>query len=206
MARPAPGDLYEGIVATGAVATRAEAKVAMLGAMYGATRATAGGSCRGSPARSRRRSRSSRTRPASGRAGGVVSHPPRAHLAASASPAATSSPPRDGPATSTAACAPGVASPATSSCRAPRPSGRSAGWAPCAARLARAVRARPGRAAPRVLPARRGRRAHAGGRGGRGRRASSRSAAAEAGRLLFGSAPVRFPVTVATVQAYSDAK
>ena len=32
------------------------------------------------------------------------------------------------------------------------------------------------------------------------------AAAAEAGRLLFGSAPVRFPVTVATVQAYSDAK
>ena len=31
------GDMYEGIVASGAVATRDQAKVAMLGAMYGAT-------------------------------------------------------------------------------------------------------------------------------------------------------------------------
>jgi DNA polymerase-1 len=35
-------DLYEGIVASGAVATRAEAKVGMLGAMYGATRGESG--------------------------------------------------------------------------------------------------------------------------------------------------------------------
>jgi DNA polymerase-1 len=37
MAAAGRGDLYNGIVASGAVATRAEAKVAMLGAMYGAT-------------------------------------------------------------------------------------------------------------------------------------------------------------------------
>jgi len=37
MALAGRGDLYEGIVASGAVKTRAEAKVAMLGAMYGAT-------------------------------------------------------------------------------------------------------------------------------------------------------------------------
>ena len=37
MADAGRGDLYEGIVASGAVKTRAEAKVAMLGAMYGAT-------------------------------------------------------------------------------------------------------------------------------------------------------------------------
>jgi len=37
MADAGRGDLYEGIVASGAVSTRAEAKVAMLGAMYGAT-------------------------------------------------------------------------------------------------------------------------------------------------------------------------
>ena len=36
------GDLYEGIVASGAVDTRAHAKVAMLGAMYGATSGEAG--------------------------------------------------------------------------------------------------------------------------------------------------------------------
>jgi DNA polymerase-1 len=35
-------DLYSGIVASGAVATRAEAKVAMLGAMYGATTGESG--------------------------------------------------------------------------------------------------------------------------------------------------------------------
>ena len=42
MARAGSGDLYEGIVASGAVATRAEAKVAMLGAMYGATQGESG--------------------------------------------------------------------------------------------------------------------------------------------------------------------
>ncbi|WP_456285531.1 bifunctional 3'-5' exonuclease/DNA polymerase [Microbacterium sp. JZ70] len=43
MARAAAGaDLYEGIVASGAVATRAEAKIAVLGAMYGATTGDAG--------------------------------------------------------------------------------------------------------------------------------------------------------------------
>ncbi|WP_438352898.1 bifunctional 3'-5' exonuclease/DNA polymerase [Microbacterium sp. CJ88] len=35
-------DLYEGVVASGAVATRAEAKIAMLGAMYGATTGDSG--------------------------------------------------------------------------------------------------------------------------------------------------------------------
>ena len=42
MAAAGQGDLYEGIVASGAVATRAEAKVAMLGAMYGATQGESG--------------------------------------------------------------------------------------------------------------------------------------------------------------------
>lgn len=36
------GDMYEGIVASGAVATRADAKIAMLGAMYGATSGDSG--------------------------------------------------------------------------------------------------------------------------------------------------------------------
>lgn len=36
--------------------------------------------------------------------------------------------------------------------------------------------------------------------------ATLRAAADEAGRLLFGSAPVSFPITVAAVQRYSDAK
>ena len=42
MAEAGRGDLYEGIVASGAVATRAEAKLAMLGAMYGATSGESG--------------------------------------------------------------------------------------------------------------------------------------------------------------------
>ena len=42
MAEAGEGDMYEGIVASGAVATRAEAKVAMLGAMYGATTGDSG--------------------------------------------------------------------------------------------------------------------------------------------------------------------
>jgi len=42
MAEAGRGDLYEGIVKSGAVKTRAEAKVAMLGAMYGATSGESG--------------------------------------------------------------------------------------------------------------------------------------------------------------------
>ena len=42
MAEAGRGDLYEGIVASGAVATRADAKLAMLGAMYGATQGESG--------------------------------------------------------------------------------------------------------------------------------------------------------------------
>jgi len=42
MAEAGRGDLYEGIVASGAVKTRAEAKIAMLGAMYGATTGESG--------------------------------------------------------------------------------------------------------------------------------------------------------------------
>jgi DNA polymerase-1 len=42
MAKAGEGDMYEGIVASGAVATRAQAKIAMLGAMYGATTGESG--------------------------------------------------------------------------------------------------------------------------------------------------------------------
>ncbi|MGV8884960.1 MAG: bifunctional 3'-5' exonuclease/DNA polymerase [Microbacteriaceae bacterium] len=42
MAAAGSGDLYEGIVASGAVSTRGEAKIAMLGAMYGATTGESG--------------------------------------------------------------------------------------------------------------------------------------------------------------------
>ena len=42
MAKAGEGDMYEGIVASGAVTTRAQAKIAMLGAMYGATTGDSG--------------------------------------------------------------------------------------------------------------------------------------------------------------------
>jgi DNA polymerase I len=42
MAKAGDGDIYEGIVASGAVKTRAEAKIAMLGAMYGGTTGDSG--------------------------------------------------------------------------------------------------------------------------------------------------------------------
>src|SRR3954447_1213046 len=44
-------DLYQGMVASGAVATRAEAKVGMLGAMYGGTRGESGRMMQGLPRR-----------------------------------------------------------------------------------------------------------------------------------------------------------
>ena len=36
--------------------------------------------------------------------------------------------------------------------------------------------------------------------------AAAREAAAEAGRLVFGPTPVRFPVTTAVVTSYADAQ
>ena len=42
MAKAGEGDMYEGIVASGAVETRAQAKIALLGAMYGATTGESG--------------------------------------------------------------------------------------------------------------------------------------------------------------------
>lgn len=128
MARAGSGDLYEGIVATGAVATRAEAKVAMLGAMYGATQGDGG---RLMPRLTRAFPRAIALVEDAARVGeaGESSRPSSVAPRPLRAPAPRSSRPRWGVPTSIAACGPGVDSPATSWCRAPRPSGRSAGWA-----------------------------------------------------------------------------
>src|SRR5690606_23275023 len=126
------GDLYQGLVDQGVIDTRDHAKVAMLGALYGATtgrsgelvprlprafpRATAvvaGAAWSapgwGAPRRSRRRR----------------GRPPRTGSTSPAPPTTTAVSPAGWPAT-------GGASPATSSSRAPPRSGRCAGWRTCA--------------------------------------------------------------------------
>ena len=128
-------DLYAGIVERGAVATRAEAKVAMLGAMYGATTGDSG--------RLMPRLRSIFPRAMSlvddaartGEQGGIVTT-----WLGRSSPAAVTGwreaqsragiPRRCRPTSAAPARVRATAgdSPAISSCRAPRPSGRSPGW------------------------------------------------------------------------------
>ena len=165
-------DLYQGMVASGAVATRAEAKVGMLGAMYGGTRGESG---RMMPRLARRYPRAIGLVEEAARAGerGEVVHTllgrgspvptgawARARAASWASRPTTAGRRR----TATATAAPGAGSPATSSSRAP-----AAEWALCwladlRNRLWRlgggGTVERP--AAPGVLPARRGGRAHPG--------------------------------------------
>ena len=189
-------DLYQGIVAAGVVATRAEAKVGMLGALYGATRGESG----------RMMPRLTRALPARHRAGrgGRAGGGARARSCAPCSAAARRCPAARGrrsgatsarpPTTRTAARArtatgsgaPGAGSPATSSSRAPPPSGRCAGWPTCATGCGSSGGGGAARApAPGVLPARRGGRAHPRAPGGRGRRGGA------AGRGRGGPAAVR---------------
>ena len=176
-------DLYRGLVDAGVVATRDEAKIAILGAMYGATTGESGRLvprlARAFPRAMALVDRAARD----GERGRAVTHAARPVLAAAARPsggrssAARASPTRPRPTNVAPARPPatGAGSPATSSCRAARPSGRSAGWrrsagastrsAP-ASRRPRPTRAAPGPvfgavAAPRLLPARRDHRAHA---------------------------------------------
>ncbi|AMM21004.1 bifunctional 3'-5' exonuclease/DNA polymerase [Frondihabitans sp. PAMC 28766] len=202
MARAGEGDLYEGIVASGAVATRAEAKVAMLGAMYGATQGDGG---RLMPRLTRAFPRAIALVEAAARVGehgGVVST-----LLGRSSPRPGSDagfderPPEDGPGQ--------VDGGMRAWGRFTRNfvvQGTAAEWALCwMGALRRSLTAEfgagsdaphlvfflhdevvvhtPASVAPRVA-------------------ALMESAATEAGRLLFGDAPVRFPVTVATVTSY----
>ena len=137
-------DLYAGVVDSGAVATRAEAKIAMLGAMYGATTGDSG----------RLVPRLRRTYPRAmglvdeaariGEDGGLVSDLARTHLPAavggmdasrSRGPPRRRHPVRRSRAP-VAAHATGAGSPATSSCRARLRSGRCAWLAETRTRLA----------------------------------------------------------------------
>jgi DNA polymerase-1 len=204
MARAGDGDLYKGIVASGAVATRAEAKVAMLGAMYGATQGDGG----------RLLPRLARALPRAialveeaarvGEQGGVVS----TFLGRSSPPPGSlvdELPPENGRAQ------------ADSGMRAWGRftrnfvvQGTAAEWALCWLGILRRELGRrfgTGAADPHlvfflhdevVI--------HAPAGSAEAVATLVEEAAAEAGRLLFGSAPVRFPVTVATVSTYSDAK
>ncbi|BDZ50852.1 bifunctional 3'-5' exonuclease/DNA polymerase [Frondihabitans sucicola] len=204
MAEAGAGDLYEGIVASGAVSTRAEAKVAMLGAMYGATQGDGG---RLMPRLTRAFPRAialveeaART----GEAGGVVS-----------TLLGRTSPP---PGVASEELPPEMGRPDVD--RGMRAWGRftrnfvvqgtAAEWALCwMGALRRSLAGRFGRGddAPHLIFFLHDEVVvHSPSSEAAEVATLVEEAAAEAGRLLFGGAPVRFPVTVATVTAYSEAK
>ncbi|WP_374108575.1 bifunctional 3'-5' exonuclease/DNA polymerase [Isoptericola sp. S6320L] len=217
----AGGDMYAGIVATGAVPTRELAKVGMLGAMYGGT---TGASGQVLPRLSRAFPRAmglvedaART----GERGGVVSTwlgrtspPPGQAWDAAQSGALGDGAPAD---------AAGLArSSARSWGRFTRNfvvQGTAAEWALCwIASIRRRLWELPVVAEPNAGPAPFADRAHlvfflhdevvvhAPAALADEVARQVREAAVEAGRLLFGDFPVSFPLTVATVASYADAK
>jgi DNA polymerase I len=203
MARAGSGDLYEGIVASGAVKTRAEAKVAMLGAMYGATQGDGG---RLMPRLTRAFPRAIEFVEAAarvGEAGGVVST-----LLGRSSPRPggdASRPPEMGQ------------GPTDSSQRAWGRftrnfvvQGTAAEWALCwmgTLRHSLSERFGFGSDAPHLVFFLHDEVVvHAPSEVAGEVADLVRGAAATAGRLLFGEAPVRFPVTVATVANYAEEK
>jgi DNA polymerase-1 len=206
MARAGSGDLYEGIVASGAVATRAEAKVAMLGAMYGATQGDGG---RLMPRLTRAFPRAIAFVEAAARTGergGIVST-----LLGRSSPApgtdadAFSRPPEDGPVQ--------VDGGMRAWGRFTRNfvvQGTAAEWALCwmgALRRALSSRYGSGAEAPHLVFFLHDEVVvHAPAETSADVAELVAEAAVEAGRLLFGDAPVRFPVTVAVVDSYDRAK
>ncbi|WP_402464658.1 bifunctional 3'-5' exonuclease/DNA polymerase [Isoptericola aurantiacus] len=215
------GDLYAGIVASGAVETREQAKVGMLGAMYGGT---TGASGQVLPRLSRAFPRSmglvedaART----GERGGVVttrlgrtSPPPGQEWDAAQSGALGDGAPPD------------AASLARSSARSWGRftrnfvvQGTAAEWALCwLASIRRRLWELPRAQDPGLAPAPFADRphlvfflhdevvVHAPAALADDVAREVRAAADEAGRLLFGDFPVSFPLTVATVDSYADAK
>ncbi len=205
-------DLYAGIVERGAVASRAEAKLAMLGAMYGATTGESG---RLLPRLRRTFPRAMRLVDDAARVGedgewcarGSAEPPPPRERPGSTFSRARATP-RHPESTRTAPAARhaiGAGSPATSSCRARPPSGPSRG-SPICARVSPLFR-------PWMPPTRRPRRVRC-SRGCRTWRFflhdeivvhtplahadavadAVRASAASAGRLLFGTFPIDFPL------------
>ncbi|WIB13786.1 bifunctional 3'-5' exonuclease/DNA polymerase [Curtobacterium sp. MCPF17_052] len=148
-------DLYDGVVASGAVQTRQQAKMAMLGAMYGATQGEGG---RFVPRLARAFPRALDLVEQAARAGGTGrtrDDPARSDVAGAGAvvvrgaepgvlrgrhPPRCSGPSSPGPAA-------GDGSHGTSWCRARRPSGRCPGWAACAPDWPRGATgpSRPGR-------------------------------------------------------------
>jgi len=210
MAAAGAGDLYEGIVASGAVATRAEAKGAMLGAMYGATRGESG---RLLPRLARAFPRAMALVDDAARAGergeSVTtllgrSSPTRSDLGRGGLPAEVEGPPVGGDARSWGRFTRNFVV-----------QGTAAEWALCwLGVLRRRLRAR---AAERPGP--HGRPGahlvfflhdevvvHAPADEAAAVVADLHAAADEAGRLLFGTGPLRFPLSVAVVDDYGQAK
>jgi len=210
----AAGDLYAGIVASGAVATRDQAKVAMLGAMYGATTGESG---RLMPALTRAYPRAIGLVEAAARAGEkgeIVS-----------TRLGRSSPP-PGPAwreSQTEAYGEAATDADTSRARSLARSwgrftrnfvvqGSAAEWALCWMATLRGKLAELGGGAwltdsphlvffmhDEVV-------VHCPADASAAVEAAVRESAAQAGRLMFGAAPVTFPLTVAVVDDYGQAK
>ncbi|RKR73969.1 bifunctional 3'-5' exonuclease/DNA polymerase [Frondihabitans australicus] len=204
MARAGEGDLYEGIVASGAVATRAEAKVAMLGAMYGATQGDGGRLMprltRAFPKAIALVEAAART----GEQGGIVT----TLLGRSSPPPGTfdaSRPPEDGP-----AAVDGGMRAWGRFTRNFVVQGTAAEWALCwmgALRRTLAEQWGAGAEAPHLVFFLHDEVVvHTPEDIADDVADAVRAAATEAGRLLFGRAPVRFPVTVAVVDSYDKAK
>jgi DNA polymerase-1 len=207
MVKAGEGDMYEGIVASGAVATRAQAKVALLGAMYGATTGESG---RLLPALGRAFPQALALVEDAARAG------ERGEVVTTRLGRSSPSPQQNWQAESAvdAAAESRARSQARSWGRFTRNfvvQGTAAEWALCwMAGLRRSLRAMadgPLLDGPHLVfflhdevivhtPAARAEEVAA----------SVRAAAAEAGRLLFGDLPVTFPVTTAIVDNYGQAK
>ncbi len=142
-------DLYDGVVASGAVETRQQAKGAMLGAMYGATQGDAGRLvprlARAFPAAlglvDRAARAGERGEPVTTLLGRTSPVPDEAWFAArNRAWSVEGRPPSSG--RSSPVPGAGGGSRGTSWCRGPRPSGRSRGWGRCAPGSRRGSRAR----------------------------------------------------------------
>ncbi|MCW4384548.1 bifunctional 3'-5' exonuclease/DNA polymerase [Salinibacterium sp. SYSU T00001] len=204
----AQGDLYAGIVASGAVATREQAKLAMLGAMYGATQGESG---RLIPALARAYPGAIRLVEGAARVG------ERGERVSTLLGRGSPLPGEDWHELQSLASAEGASTALQERARAAARSwgrftrnfvvqGTAAEWALCwMATLRQKLHALGG--APQlafflhdeVV-------VHTPSELADVTADAIREAAVEAGRLLFGELPIRFPLTVATVQSYADAK
>ena len=209
LARAARGaDLYQGMVDDGAVATRQDAKLGLLGAMYGATSGESGrmvaGLTRRYPAAFGLVEEAARA----GERGQVVRTLLGRGCPALGAGRGTSRPTPLPPTsrTRTATVGPTAGSPATSSCRAPGPSGRCAGSPTCATGSGGSAPTDRSRPAPTWSSSctTRSSCTHRPASRTRWRREIT-AAAATAGALLFRELDVDFPLSISVVRSYADA-